>query len=460
MKPLRNLLDGMDSDSSVDNTQISSNAEPGDSPTCPTCGLSNICGGLGYVRFDLPVGDPNFGKLFRCPNYHGAANPDRREKLRKLGNLEVYRDKTLDNFNASAREASSAQQDSLVRAMEGVRQYAENPQGWLLLEGPYGCGKTHLAAAVGNMRLDREEGVIFITTPDLLDYLRQTYGSAAESGYDELFDRVKNAPMLILDDLGSENPSGWAQEKLFQLLNHRYSYSLPTVITTNAELGALDPRIASRLRDLGVIRRIVINAPDYRSPGHSNVSALWDFSVYREMTFESFDPRSGLSLDYRQNLERVGAAAWEFAENPSGWFFLMGESGTGKTHLAAAIANTYQARGGSAIFVTVPDLLDHLRLTFNPGSNVSFDHRFNEVKNAPMLVLDDLGTESASAWAKEKLFQIVNHRYLTHMATVFTTSKEIESLDSRIRTRLIDRRICRIYAITAPSYAERLNQRK
>jgi DNA replication protein DnaC len=460
MKPLKNLMNLPENDSRAGNLPTSSSPDV-DMPatgTCPSCGQRDLCGGIGYVRYDLPVGDPNFGKLFRCPNYKPAAG-ERRETLRRLGNLDVFRDRTLDNFMAANPEATPGQQQSLQQALDAVRQYAAQPTGWLLLEGPYGSGKTHLAAAVGNLRLEREESVIFITAPDLLDHLRHTYTAGSDMGYDDMFDRIKNAPMLILDDLGAENPSGWAQEKLFQLLNYRYNYRLPTVITTNTDLNTMDQRISSRLRDLSVIRRIVINAPDYRSPGHSNIGALWDFSLYREMTFQQFDTRSALSTDYRENLERVANAAWEYAAQPTGWLFIMGESGTGKTHLAASIANQFAAQGGSVIFVTAPDLLDHLRLTFSPNSNVTFDHRFNEVKNAPLLVLDDLGTESASAWAKEKLFQIVNHRYLTRMATVFTTSKDLTELDVRLRTRILDRRICRVMAITAPSFPSRMNRK-
>jgi DNA replication protein DnaC len=138
---------------------------------------------------------------------------------------------------------------------------------------------------------------------------------------------------------------------------------------------------------------------------------------------------------------------------------LVGPYSTGKTHLAAAIAHDVQSRGQPVMFVTTADLLDYLRVTFNPGAPVSFDQRFQQVKNTPFLVLDDLGMESASAWAKEKLFQIIDYRYVTRRPTVFTTSKTLEDLDPRLRSRLIDTRRCLIFAITAPDYPSRMNRK-
>jgi len=88
------------------------------------------------------------------------------------------------------------------------------------------------------------------------------------------------------------------------------------------------------------------------------------------------------------------------------------------SHLAAAIANHRVARGHPALFVVVPDLLDHLRATFNPQSTVTFDQRFEEVRRAPLIVLDDLGTESATPWAREKLYQIFDYRYNARLPTV------------------------------------------
>jgi DNA replication protein DnaC len=80
------------------------------------------------------------------------------------------------------------------------------------------------------------------------------------------------------------------------------------------------------------------------------------------------------------------------------------------------------------------------------------------VRNTPFLVLDDLTTEG-SPWAREKLFQILDYRYVTRKPTVVTTYKRIEDIDQRIRSRLIDKRRCLIFAITAPDYPSRMNRR-
>jgi len=170
---------------------------------------------MGVIRYDVPVGDPRFGKLFRCPNHRLEMDADRQERLRRLSNLDAFSEKGFDNFVIDPQALKPAEAQSLEFALTMCARFAEQPEGWLLLEGTYGCGKTHLAAAVGNARLAKGEIVLFITTPDLLDHLRSTFGPSSETGYDETFDRIRNAPLLILDDLGAENASEWAQEKLF-----------------------------------------------------------------------------------------------------------------------------------------------------------------------------------------------------------------------------------------------------
>ncbi len=105
---------------------------------------------------------------------------------------------------------------------------------------------------------------MFVVTPDLLDHLRAAFGPTSESGVDERLETIRETPLLILDDLGAHHTTPWAQEKLFQILNHRYNSRLPTVITTNQRLEELDPRIASRLADLDLSQVFEIPAPDYR----------------------------------------------------------------------------------------------------------------------------------------------------------------------------------------------------
>ena len=404
---------------------------------------------------DVPYDHPDFGKLFRCPNLDAASDEERQARLRRLSNLEAFEDKRFDNFTVPRPQISSGENKSLRFAHDSARNFAETPAGWLILTGTYGSGKTHLAAAIGNERLAQGDVVLFITAPDLLDHLRSTYGPSSEVGYDEQFERIRSAQLLILDDLGAENPSPWAGEKLYQLLNHRHSRRLPTVITTNVDLDSIEGRIRSRLLDEELFRHASIAAPDYRTETGLRQQQLSNPGHYRDMRLENFNVSTTANADERKNLENVLRLAREFANDPAGWLALLGNYGCGKTHLAAAIANHQIDRGTKVVFSTVPDLMDWLRVSFGSGSTLSFQQRFQMVRDAPLLVLDDLPASQGTPWVREKLFQLIEYRYIGQLPTVFTTASQIEELDGRIASRLYDRRRCRIFAITARAFALR-----
>jgi DNA replication protein DnaC len=340
-------------------------------------------------------------------------------------------------------------------AFEEAERYAANPEGWLILLGGYGCGKTHLAAAIANEVIERGQAVLFVVVPDLLDHLRATFGPNSPVSYDQRFEQVRDAPLLVLDDLGTQSSTAWAQEKLFQLLNHRYNARLPTVITSNHGLDEIDMRLRSRLVDPTLACIVTILAPDFRRSGvDQDTSDLSTLSVLHAMTFESFTLRDEESLapEARDSLRQALEFCQAYAQRPEDWLILTGVYGCGKTHLAAAIANVRVSTGQPALFVVVPDLLDHLRATYGPNSPVSYDQRFDEVRTAPLLVLDDLGTESASPWAREKLYQLFNHRYNARLPTVITTAQKPEKWDPRLRTRMLDRQRSIPLHIKAPSY--------
>ena len=109
------------------------------------------------------------------------------------------------------------------------------------------------------------------------------------------------------------------------------------------------------------------------------------------------------------------------------------------------------------IFTTVPDLLDFLRVTFDPKVSSSYDKRFEVIRNAPLLVLDNVRMDSATTWAKEKLFQILDYRYVKKLPTIITTSQKIHELNHQLRSRVLDKRLCTIFAITARSYTDRMH---
>ncbi|MGB2962689.1 MAG: ATP-binding protein [Anaerolineales bacterium] len=431
--------------SKIDQTAAS---YPGD----PDC---EICGGVGYLRRDLPVGHPDFGRIQICSCREGQLKNQVRDDLYKMSNLEELSHLTFDNFKSRGQIGlGPAQADSLERAFNHASQFAAKLEGWLVLQGHYGCGKTHLAAAVANFVVDIGVPTLFLTVPDLLDSLRFTYNNP-ESSFEERFEDIRRSPLLIMDDFGTENATAWAQEKLFQILNYRYINNLPLLITTNLSLNQLEGRIRSRLQDPELVTRVKILAPDYRQPlddvGHSDLSSL---SILSERTFGNFSLRESENLekDDRKKLDSAYKAAQKYAEKPRGWLVLQGDYASGKTHLAAAIANYRTGEGIPPLFIMVPDLLDHLRSTFSPESTVSYDRRFDEIKTSPLLVLDDLGTQSMTPWVKEKLYQLFNYRYNAGLPTVITTADTLSEIDPRIRSRMLDRRICRIYAITAPPF--------
>ena len=106
-----------------------------------------------------------------------------------------------------------------------------------------------------------------------------------------------------------------------------------------------------------------------------------------------------------------------------------------------------------------PICLDYLRVRLSIHVLMrDFDKRFHEIANVPFLVLDDLRMASATPWAKEKLFQIIDYRYLSRMPTVITSSETVEETDKRLATRLLDRRLCKIFALEARSYVKRMKK--
>lgn len=208
----------------------------------------------------MPYGDPNFGRLRECPECRTVAT----RRARAMQAMSSLRGKLLTYSFKNFAQVRGAKQ-----AVIEAQSFARNPQGWLIILGPNGNGKTHLAAAIANYLNERDIAVIFLNVPDLLDYLRSAFAPRREwdesnLSFEQRFEAIKNAPVLILDDLGAEGETSWANEKLYQVLNYRTDLALPTVITGNLKLSDVESRLRSRLGNRLLGKVVQNSAPDYR----------------------------------------------------------------------------------------------------------------------------------------------------------------------------------------------------
>ncbi len=427
-----------------DDTDTSSNADTYQGPS-----VCSLCHGARFVHPLQEDGKPDYSRAVPCRCVQGTLLNKRLAHLQQFSNLGALSRLTFDNLQSEGRPGREPVHN-FFPACEAARLFSEKPEGWLVLVGPNGCGKTHLSCAIANQRLKMAEPVFYIVTADLLDHLRATFNSAGDPENDSFFEQVKNVPLLVLDDLTMTVTTPWSKGKLEQLLNHRYNLRLPTVITTYVPIEEIDENIRAHLMDNELCQVYTIG----KSPAHAfaRLDGM-ELELLREMTFQNFDyKRMNLSSEKRQNLEHAYKVAQNFAQYPQGWLVFLGENGCGKTHLAASVANSLRERGMSALFIVVPDLLDHLRSAFSPDSKNSYDILFETIRKAHVLILDDFGEQSTTPWAQEKLYQLINYRYNARLATVITTSCPLDDIETRISSRMVDPSLSLVFNIQAPDY--------
>ena len=418
-----------------------------DNPAESTC---PICKGAGFIHPLKASGQPDFTRVIPCRCSIGGLKKEKLSQLQQFSNLGALSRLTFDNLTPTGRYDDPSLKQNFTRAYEAAKVFAGEPKGWIVLVGPNGCGKTHLACAIANYRLSLGKPAFYIGAADLLDHLRSAFSPSSEIAYDELFERVKNTPLLILDDLNITATTPWARGKLEQLLDYRFNMRLATVITTDTPIEEFDDSLRGHLTDSDISSIYVIRGKSALVLEHLGSIEL---EALKHKAFNNFDYKlSNLSLEERQSLEQAYRNAVNFAKSPEGWLIFMGINGCGKTHLAAAIANQLRHENKSVLFIVVTDLLDYLRSTFNPESRVSYDELFEKIKKTPVLILDDFGEQSATSWAQEKLYQLINYRYNARLATVITTCLSLDEIESRISSRMVDPSLSLVLRINAPDY--------
>lgn len=217
-----------------------------------------ICKGAGFLR--MPY-EPNRGqRLVPC----SCMAEERRERwiarmIETSGLTPRMRRRTFATWEAYT--------PALAEVAQVAREYAESPDGWLVLYGGVGCGKSHLAVAITWALLERGVAAYYQVVPDLLRRVRETFGADAEETTAALWDRLERCDVLILDDLGAERANEWVRELLYQVIDARYRAEAPTVVVSNLSPQEIGGRIGSRLLDADLCTVVQIAASDYRQRG-------------------------------------------------------------------------------------------------------------------------------------------------------------------------------------------------
>lgn len=185
-----------------------------------------------------------------------------------------------------------------------------------------------------------------------------------------------------------------------------------------------------RIREIGTQKLKFANIPEeFRSIKVND----YKYSFYQEVEAQAIAKSAKLTVfNYISSFERFQAIG-------KGLYFYSLEKGSGKTMLAAALANAlvsiYRV---DARFITTIDLLSEIKKTYSKDSTLCESEILNAISKVAVLILDDIGTEKQSDWVNETLYNILNARMTGKLITIFTSNIHNTKLkhDDRIKSRI------------------------
>ena len=231
--------------------------------------------------------------------------------VRRVARCDCWRDALGHKLLAEARIPPRYQRcdltnfltypnEELIRALARAREFADAfpvVDKALLLIGPPGVGKTHIAVAVLRQVIQtRGARGLYYDTRTLLSSIRSTYNPVIRTAEMDILRPVMEAELLVLDDLGAERLTDWVEETMNLIVNTRYNDEKPTIFTSNYEdvpdkedmnslLVRIGFRMHSRLREM--CEFLEYDGPDYRflppNAGPEDLYKLWKAQPRRKL---------------------------------------------------------------------------------------------------------------------------------------------------------------------------------
>ncbi len=211
------------------------------------------CGGVRWLRYDVEVGHPSFGKVMPCP----ACNKD--AVAISTGLNQVEREIRFSDIDTDGRPGAA-------KMITAARQFmADGCAGFLTVHGGYGNAKSTLLKAIVNECVIAGLPARYITMTEVMAYAREAFESLARNDTDYgRITELARVQVLVIDELDKARTSEYAREVQAHLFDVRYRnrHSVGTVVAWNGGFRAIDlPSVLSRLSEFVVVEN---TDPDMR----------------------------------------------------------------------------------------------------------------------------------------------------------------------------------------------------
>lgn len=187
-----------------------------------------LCGGTGWIVSERE----GISSADRCSCF---AESQTEELQRNAQIPENYRHASFDSFHLPQDNPTAMRglSDVMLAVMSYQRKYPDNEKPGLLLAGPPGTGKTHLAVAALRLLLGRGHEGIFFDYQNLLERIRAGYSEALGTSSREAYRVALETEILLLDDLGAHRVTDWVEDTVTAIVTYRYNHRKPLIATTN-----------------------------------------------------------------------------------------------------------------------------------------------------------------------------------------------------------------------------------